>query len=205
MAAPTATQIRSELEGYGITASVLSDTWIDDCRDNEIIPHVEDITGMTFDQVSTVTEYYNGNGGSTLILNRRPVVAITEIIEVGSLSEGNLAQAVELIADEGIIKVSNDYTEGVYGPIFRRGVKNIKVTYTYGTADYPAKIFKAIKLLVAAKALALVGARTGGGSLGVQAFNRNYGSHGKFTDIRKEFTASAYSLLKSYMNEVTGG
>jgi hypothetical protein len=205
MAAPTATQIRDELEGYGITASVLSDSWIENKRDNEIIPHIEDITGMTFDGISTVTEYYNGNGGNTLILNRRPVVAITEIIEVGSLSEGNLAAAVELIADEGIIKVANNYSEGVYGPIFRRGTKNLKVTYTYGTADYPDKVFQAIKLLVAAKMLNTVGARTGGGSLGVQAFNRNYGSHGKWTDKRKELVASGYSLLKSYMNEVVGG
>jgi hypothetical protein len=58
--------------------------------------------------------------------------------------------------------------------------------------------------LVAAKILVFIGARTGGGGLGVQAFSRNYGSHGKYTDIRKELVATGYALLKPLMNEVVG-
>ena len=55
MAAPTATIIRNFLEGYGITTGVLTDAKIEDIRDNEIIPHVEDITGLTFDGETEVT------------------------------------------------------------------------------------------------------------------------------------------------------
>jgi len=205
MAAPTATAIRAELEGYGISVTVLTDAWIERCRDEEIIPHVEDITRMAFSGETSVTEYYNGNGKSVLILNRRPVVAITNIQEVSSASVINLSTSVELISSEGILKVKTNYSEGVYGAIFRKGEKNIKVTYTYGYDDFPDDVSRAVRLLVCAKALALIGARTGGGSLTVQAYGRNYGEFGKYTDMRKELVHSAYSILRKRMSGVTGG
>jgi len=205
MAAPTATEIRAVLEGYGISTAVLTDTWLEKCRDEEIIPHVEDVTRLEFDGEQEITEYYNGNGSSVLILNRRPVNSITSIEIVGSLTGGNLSDSVELIENEGIVKATTNYNEGIYGPVFQKGDKNIKVTYKYGTTDYPIIVSRAIKLLVAAKALVLIGSRTGGGSLTVQSHGRNYGSHGKYTDIRKELVASAYSLLRRYITGVVGG
>ena len=204
MAAPTVYDIRELLEGYGITDTVVSDSWIEKCRDNMVIPHVEDITAMTFDGESQVTEYYNGTGKNTLILNRRPVNSIIEIIEIGTVMEGDLSGTVELIGDEGILRVKTNWPEGVYGPIFRRGDKNLKITYTYGTADYPEKVKEAIMNLVAAKILAFIEGRTGGGSLSVQAFSRNYGEKGKYTNIRAELIAAGYSLLKPYMSEGVG-
>lgn len=205
MAAPTATEIRALLEGYGVTTDVLSDEWIDECRDEEVIPHIEDITRMEFSGVQTITEYYNGNGTSVLILNRRPIVSIISIKTVGGLSEYNLINSIELIAAEGSVKVKTDYNEGIYGPIFRKGDKNIKVEYTYGFADYPARVSRAIKNLVAAKMLNIIGNRTGGGDLSVQAHGRSYGKAGKYSHIREELVQSGYSLLKKYMTGVTGG
>lgn len=203
MAAPTATQIRDFLEGYGISTAVLTDAWVENCRDEEIIPHIEDVTNQAFDGEQEVTEYYSGTGRSILILNRRPVNSITTIREVGAV-EGNLAGLVTLSEKEGIIKVTSNYSEGIYGPIFRRGDKNIIVTYKYGENDYPTRVARAIKCLVAAKMLNLIGSRTGGGSLGVQAFNRSFGSHGKFTDIRKELVHTGYGLLKKWMTGAVG-
>ena len=203
MAAPTATAIRAELEGYGITVSVLTDEWINRCRDEEIIPHIEDVTGMAFDGEETVTEYYSGTGKSILILNRRPVNSIVSIRVVGGIG-GDISGLVTLSAAEGIIKVSSNYAEGIYQPLFQKGDKNIEVVYKVGADDYPARVARAIKLLVAAKMLNHIQARTGGGGLGVQAFNRNFGSHGKYTDIRKEMVQTAYALLKKYMTGVVG-
>lgn len=205
MAAPTATEMRAILESYGITTEVLTDAWLESCRDDEIIPHVKDITRMTFEGEGTITEYYNGNGKSVLILNRRPVNEVTNIETVGAIVVGNLVNATELIGNEGMIKARTNYNEAIYGPIFPKGDKNIKVTYTFGYVDYPNDIKRAISLLVDAKALALIGARTGGGSLTVQAHSRNYGPGGKYSDIRAEFIASGYGLLKKYMTAVTGG
>jgi len=205
MSSPSIESIRKLLEGYGIINTILGDDWISDCRDNEIIPHVNEITRNVFTGEETVTEYYNGNGQDTLILNRRPVNEIVSIAHVGTAAIGNFSNAVELISAEGIIKARDSYSEGVYSPIFFKGNKNIKVTYKYGMTDYPSDVSRAIKNLVAAKALALIGARTGGGSVQVQSHGRNYGSHGKYTDIRKELVSSAYQLLRKYMTYVTGG
>lgn len=206
MAAPTATEIRNKLEGYGITTAVLTDAWIEDCRDNEIIPHIERITRMVFTTASqSVTEYYNGTNKSVIILNRRPVNSITEIRTVGGVSEYNLVNSIELVQAEGIIKIKSNFYENVVQPAFVKGDKNIKVTYTYGYADYPNDVSAAIKNLVAAKMLNHVGSMTGGGDLNVQAHGRSYGEHGKYTHIRKELAATGYALLKPYMTAVTGG
>lgn len=205
MAKPTAQEIRDILESYGIANTVLTDPWIEGCRDDEIIPHAEDITRMTFEGEATVEEYYNGNGRSVLILNRRPVLEIVSIQMVGAIVVGNLVNAMELIPAEGMIKARTNYSEAVYGPVFPKGDKNIKVTYKYGYADFPRDVKRAIALLTAAKALALVGARTGGGSLTVQSHGRNYGPGGKYSDIRQELIRSGYGLLRKYMTYVTGG
>lgn len=205
MAIPTATQIRDELEGYGISTTVLTDAWIERCRDEEILPHVKEVTKLNFDAEQSLTEPYNGTGSSVLILNRRPVSSVTNIRYTASEPGVNLISVVELFGSEGIIKIKTQYSEGIYGPVFSRGEKNILVTYTYGFTDYPTDVARAIKLMVGAKMLALIGARTGGGSLTVQSHGRSYGSHGKYTDIRKELVASAYSLLRKYTTSVVGG
>lgn len=205
MAAPTATEIRDELEGYGITTAVLSDAWVERCRDEKVIPHIEDITGLTFDGITTVTEYYSGTGKSTLMLNRRPIVDVISLEYTNQVTEGNLEEAIEVIASEGILKGISDYNEGLYAPLFKKGDKNIKVTYTYGTSDYPTKVFGAIKSLVAAKMLNNVGNRTGGGDLMVQAFSRGYGPNGKYTHKMKDLVAEGYALLRHWMTGVTGG
>lgn len=202
---PTAEEIRRELEGFGITSLVLSNEWVERCRDEEVIPHVEEITSLTFNGVSTVTEYYNGNGKSVLILNRRPVISVTSIEYTRQVTEGNLVDAVELISEEGMLKAITNYREGLYNWLFRKGDKNIKVTYTYGYVDYPIQIFRAIKNLVAAKMLDNVANRTGGGDLSVQEFGRGYGPNGKYGNKMRNLIASGYSLLKKYQTSVVGG
>ena len=160
---------------------------------------------MTFEGEETKTEYYNGNGKDILILNRRPVNSITSIKYVGDSVGSNLSNCVELISSEGILKAKHNYAEGIYYPLFWKGEKNIIITYTYGYIDYPVDIARAIKLLVCAKALNIIGSRTGGGSISVQSHSRNYGSHGKYTDIRKELIGMAYSLIRDYASSIIGG
>jgi hypothetical protein len=200
----TETEIRNFLEGYGITATVLSDPWIKDCRDNVVVPHIEDITGMSFSGIQEITEYYSGNGTSVLILNRKPIVEVTNFTYIGAVTNYNLLGVIELIDAEGMLKAKTDYSEGIYGPIFRKGNKNIRITYKYGTSDYSAVVNNAIKRLVAVQILSLLGNRTGGGDLSVQAHGRSYGSHGKYTNIMKQLAHTAYQLLKPWMTGVVG-
>lgn len=204
MALPDADSIRELLEGYGIADSVVTDARIIRFRDKEIVPHVENITGLKFSAEQTITEYYSGNGSTVLILNRKPVNSIENITYITSIVQSNLADAVELIGEEGIVKAKTNYSEAVYNTIFLKGHKNIKVTYKYGYDDYPDDVSEAIANLVAAKVLNLVGARTGGGSINIQGVGRNYGNEGKYMNIRKELVKMAYWNLKTYMTGVVG-
>jgi hypothetical protein len=206
MAVPTFTDIRTFLENYGISATQLSDAWITARIENLVIPYVEKITRQSFTEVKTATEYHSGNSKSLLILDRRPIVAVTEISYVlggNTLRILNLAM-IETVADQGILKAKTNYDEAFLMPLFAKGDYNIKVKYTYGTATPPHEVQEAITYLTASRCLTFVGARTGGGSLGIQSHNRNYGSRGKYHDIIMALDADAHALLRPWMTSLVG-
>jgi hypothetical protein len=206
MAAPTANDVREYLEGYGISATQLTDLWITKRITNIIIPYVEKITRQSFSAIKTVTEYHSGTGKNILILDRRPIVAVTEIAYVlGGNTQRilNLAM-IETVAKQGILKAKTNYDEAFLLPLFAKSEFNIKVTYTYGYTDYPSDVKEAIIYLTSSRCLTFIGARTGGGSLGIQSYNRNYGNRGKYTDIINVLDADAHAILKPYMTGVIG-
>jgi hypothetical protein len=190
MSIPTAQDVRDYLEGYGIDTTILSDSWIDKQITREIIPAVEKKTGQSFLSIQEVTEYYNGTGRKTIIINRRPILEIVNVEKNGG------AVNVILEAKKGIIHQEIG--------IFPKGEKNIKVTYKYGYTEPPGPVAAAIEKLTAIEALKQVGARTGGGILGVQAYSRNYGDEGKYTDLIKQIRQDARRNLRSYMTAVVG-
>ena len=201
---PTATEIRAHLEGYNITTSIISDAWIEDERDNSVIPMVEQIVG-SLSAEETKTEYYSGNGTDTLILNRRNINEITEIQYVNYSGELGIVSinSVELIEDQGILKAKANIDEGLYHVLFSKGNKNIKVTYKIGgtVAD---DIEMAVKKLCAITILDNLEGRTGGGALTVQGFSRQYGDKGKYTNIRDRLNRAAMVILRRYQTAVTG-
>lgn len=206
MSNPTALEIRNFLECYGITTTILSDSWIENRRDNLVIPYCERITRQSFYTIKSMVEYYSGNGKNYLILNRKPVNEITEIRYVlggYSMPILNLAM-IELDTARGMIKAKSNYDEAYFLPIFAKGDMNIKVTYNYGYATIPADVKEAIIYLCSEQALGFVGARTGGGSLTVQGFGRGYGERGKYQDIRNDLSRQAHSLLQKYSTRVVG-
>ena len=73
----------------------------------------------------------------------------------------------------------------------------VKVKYTYGGES--ADVHRACVLLTASFVLGFIGSSTGGGSLNVQGYGRNYGARGKYHDIRQEFDRNAYQLLQKYV------
>lgn len=200
--------VRDYLEGYNITASILSDEWIQNKIDMSIIPFVEEITRQSFSEIKEITEYYSGNGENILMLNRRPVVEVTNIQYVTATNvESTVSIAnVELIGAQGILKsrVNLEYTYQQRRPLFSKGNRNIKITYTYGYTNAPSDVIEAIKMLTAEKCLAIIANRTGGGDLTVQSFGRSYGGHSKYTNIRKEMIREAMALLRKYMTSVVG-
>lgn len=190
--------------------SVITDDWIASRRDGRVIPYIERVLATNVREVKEVTEYYSGNGSSLLMLNRRPIVELKNITYTTLPTEyetGNLLSSVEAIKEEGILKARFLFNEGGYNNIFRRGLNNIKVTYTYGFSDLATQapdIKEAILAMTAKAILIHIGSRTGGGSLSGSNWSRQFGDRGKFTDIINELDLAAYSVLRKYVTGVVG-
>ena len=183
---------------------VVSDTWIQDRITNRIMPWITSKTRQTFDGLSTVTEFYDGTGSSIMILRRRPIVQLLQISYTNV--DTNLyyltPTAIQVIADEGILKAKANFNESSYIPIFYRGDRNLRITYQYGYANCPGDVAEAIKCLTADVVLAHIANKTGGGNQGLPGISRDYGDAGKYTHIRRDLALTANALIRKYM---TGG
>jgi len=183
---------------------VLSDDWLIKRRDNTVLPWVTEKTRMSFNGITQYTEFYDGTGSSLLILRKRPIVALISISYTNM--DSNLyyltPSAIQVIADEGILKAKANFNESTYIPIFYRGQKNVKVIYQAGYADYPGDVFDAVTMILAEQALTFIGNRTGGGDLSSQGYSRSFGKSGKWTHLRRQLARDSFSLLRKYM---TGG
>jgi len=205
MAMPTAKEVFALLETYNVEAQ-LSEAWVDDKMTGMVIPWVEKKTKLSLSGVGgPVTEYYSGTGSSILVLRRRPIVALLSISYTNVPSDQFFISplAIQVIADEGILKAKANFNEANYTPIFARGERNLRIQYTYGFDEVPADVFHAVKCLTAEKVLGHIASRTGGGGLSVQSFSRQYGSRGKFTDIRNELARDGIAALRDYLTGVT--
>lgn len=205
---PSATDIRSFLEGYQITVTQLSDSWIETRRDRFVIPFVERYIGSSLSGVQTIVEYHSGTGSNVLPLNRTGIISLISIELLFTQMNWNITpSSVEILSSEGILKAKRIWEgESYLAPVFPKGNKNLKVTYTagYDAASIPVDIVEAITYLCAEQILGFVGARTGGGSLGMQAYNRNYGPRGKYQDIRNDLARQAHAMLLKYHTPVVG-
>ena len=184
----------------------INQSWIEKRRDNFVVPYVERVTRQSFGSIKSVVQFYSGNGKNYLLLNKKPIVALTEIRYVLGGSNFTILnlQNIQVVASEGILKAKRNYEEAYYLPVFARGDYNIQITYTYGYADCPEDVKEAVMYLCAEQILGFIGARTGGGSLTMQSYGRNYGSRGKYQDIRNDLSRQAYALLSPYMTSVVG-
>ena len=184
--------------------SVLSDNWIQSRITSRIMPWVAAKTRQSFQGIQTVTEYYDGTGSPLMILRRKPIVQLISIsyTNVDSNLYYLTPSAMQVIADEGILKAKANFNESSYIPIFFRGDRNIRITYQYGFATCPADIAEAIGMLTADVCLEHIASKTGGGNLTVQAFSRDFGDAGRYSTHRKNLTKQAWALMKPY---ITGG
>lgn len=187
--------------------SEMTDEWIAKRRDGFVIPYIENAIGQSIAAESEIEEYYSGTGKSILILNRRPIISITNIIYTTIPTEiqtGNLLLSIELIKEEGILKSKINFNEGSFDPVFARGINNIKVKYKYGYAETPIDICEVVTIMTAKKILIQIGSRTGGGSISQSSYSRNYGNRGKYTDVINEMDKEVYSILRKYSTSVVG-
>lgn len=185
--------------------SILSDYWLCKQIESFIIPFVESRTGQSFFKEESAVEYHSGNGKNVLILDRRPIVRVTDVRYVlggNNFSILNLAM-IEVVAKEGILKSKTNYDEAFLLPMFAKGDYNIKVTYDYGYTTTPEDIYQAMIYLTAEKALGHVAGRTGGGNPGSQV-PKSFKERGMFTEVRNDLARQAMSIIQNYMTSVVG-
>ena len=92
------------------------------------------------------TEYHNGDGTDTVLLDNYPVNSITSLYDDPDRQYGSdtLIDADDYViyADSGMVVLD--------GLTFNTGLKNIKITYNAGYSDLPDELIAAIIKLVAA-------------------------------------------------------
>lgn len=188
--------VRNFLDGYGLSGANVgvSDPWLKD-RIAFSIDHIEKITRQSFTCIKEVEEVFSGNNSSILILPRKP------IIELISVSFVNLEHSVivgKYYGDlpAGIVYAHNNQLA------FPSGKENIKIKYKYGFEDYPIDIREAVYCFVADKLLGTIANQGGGGSLSVQAWSRDYGDKGKWTNARNDLARTYKSIIKRYSTGV---
>ena len=205
MAAPTGSEIKAFLNGYDITDLVIPDAWLNGRMNGIIIPFVRKVTGMSFSGEESITEHLSGTGEGILMLSRKNVTSLVslEYVQGGDVTSNIGLGGVKLL-EGGIIKAVSNVNEGGTSTVFRRGNRNVKVVYKCGLSDYPDEVKEAMLYLASEQLLGFLGAQTGGGSITVQGFSRNFGERGKWQDIRNDLKRQAMFILKSYMTGVVG-
>lgn len=183
---------------------VISDKWIIDKRDKFVIPWAERTLNNSYSGQKQIEEYYSGNGTSILILNRKPIVSLDALSYTNVMSDQFVINilAIQVINEEGILKVRTNFNESTWVPIFAKGMLNLRIKYTYGYANMPDNIAEMVKYMVCEQILGQIEGRTGGGDLSAEAYSRGYGARGKYTHVRNMLSRNAYAI---YRNQITSG
>lgn len=200
---PSEKEVRSLLEGYGVDCTVLTKAWIDAAISEEVVPRVEAFCRLRLGEITTYDEFYDGNGEDTLMLSRRNVTQLLNIVYVGGADYPISVSSVTLIGKEGILKARTNIYQGNESRIFSRGNRNIRVQYTVDLTEIPNDLARAVTLLAANLALEIIADRTGGGSLAVQSHSRDYGARGKYHNLRTSLVRRANGIMKRYFTGVT--
>jgi len=130
----TASDVRELLDGYGIDTDLVKNTWIDNRLNNFIIPWVEKRTRQSFLEIKQTTEFHSGTGSQVILLDRSPIIDLIdiELVRTKGIDIFISLDAIEVIRDEGTLKVKAIIDDFAFSRTFPRGNKNIKVTYTFG-------------------------------------------------------------------------
>ena len=205
MALPTPAEVRDELEGYGITTSIVSDDLITR-RINTVKNWVESKIAMPVEGTKQFIELYSGTGSALLPLDRINIISLDAIAYVNApdINSSISITSILLIKDQGILRSRTNFTETNTNPIFWRGKNNIQVTYTAGFVTINQDIKDGILYLTTERVLGQAGGKTGGGSLSIKSFNRNYGKRGKYSDRRNELARDGLALIKPFMTGMVG-
>lgn len=170
---------------------------------------ISKITGFSFSGIDTFTEYHDGNGTQELMLDRRPVIAVTAlaVLSIPQTLFSVPISTIEVVSGQGLLRIraiNSDSYSLVY-PMFPKGTNNIKVTYTAGFASLPEELERALIFMTVAFLLGQEAALCGGGvSLSVVAYSKSYNKRGKWAEYRDDLVSQARAILRKYQTGVVG-
>lgn len=199
---PTGINVKAFLTGYGVTDTVIANTWIESRRDNKIVPLLKRIFGYNFVDGESVTEYVSGNGQGTLMLSRKRMTALTSLTYTHAAdSGGDFTSAVTLDANRGILIAKSVTPDGIMaGSVFRKGQYNIKAVYTMpALTDDQAEL---VLYQMAKHILIIIANRTGGGDLSTQGYSRNFGRRGKYGHLFTQLDQDSAEIIRKYVSGV---
>jgi uncharacterized phiE125 gp8 family phage protein len=93
---------------------------------------------------ATYTETRNGTGGRFLVLNNRPVTAVSSL----TINGITIPQSTSFTVDGWVVESPWKVTLRGYSHRFDEGVQNVQITYTAGYATVPADVAQACCLMV---------------------------------------------------------
>lgn len=93
---------------------------------------------------TTYTETRNGTGGRFMVLNNRPVTAVSSL----TINGITIPQSTSFTTDGWVIESPWKVTLRGYTYRFDEGVQNVQITYTAGFATVPADLSQACCLMV---------------------------------------------------------
>lgn len=190
-----------------IKNTFLSDEWIINRRDRFVIPWITKRTSLNILGEREITEYVSGNGLVSMILSQKPILELKSIQYINApvgFTE-NLKLSVEVDKEQGMLMSKWRILDASSGTVFKRGTKNIKVTYTVGFTDFCTEapdVHEAITNWLASLCLQLIGSRGGGGDISQAGFNQAFGDRGKYTEAIQMAESNAMAILRGYFNYV---
>lgn len=185
----------------------LTDEWIINRRDRFVIPWIEKRTGLNITGEKSITEYVSGNGLTSMILSKKPIIELTELsyTRLPDGFTGNLQESVVVDKEQGMLMSRWSVVNAASTTVFQRGIKNIKVVYSYGFEDIctsAPNVPEAILNWLAALSLQNLGSRSGGGNINQPGYGQSFGDRGKYTEAIQMAETNTMAILRDYFNYV---
>jgi len=156
---------------------------VDDIWYDNIVGIVERYTGWShLEEAATITERFHGNG-TPFLLCQHPINSVTSI----QVSNSLLSSSSYIVDWSKIYLINDDVGNGIPLNVFKKGIKNILITYNAGGTDsLPSSYLQSLKntLLLCLKEMI--------------AIPRNEGSDQTLRKYRPDRTMAPEEVLQSY-------
>lgn len=192
--------IRDYLEGFGIDAATLSDSFIQR-RIEATVAVVERESGKSFFEIKEIIEMLSGSGTATLQLLHFPVTEIIKIEILKNYFTPSPGITTGIVPSESYILSAKDgrLTFKSIQSWFPSDENSVYANYKYGYSFPPADAVEGLVNLVCADCLQNVSDREGSvKSLSIEGWSKSYGGDTKFAGAINTFKTRGMEYLINY-------